>query len=61
MGKATEVQERLNRWIVAVNRKEWQPKEGTRICSVHFISGLIVLTAVLVLGSSLKSKTSSPD
>ncbi|XP_048834736.1 uncharacterized protein LOC125709837 [Brienomyrus brachyistius] len=31
--------ERKQRWIAAVNREGWQPNEGSRLCSTHFISG----------------------
>ena len=26
-------------WVQAVKRKNWQPKEHSRLCSKHFISG----------------------
>jgi len=32
--------DRLHKWMIAVNRRDWQPNEGTRICSDHFITGL---------------------
>ncbi|KPP64939.1 hypothetical protein Z043_116671, partial [Scleropages formosus] len=31
--------ERKQRWIAAVNRQGWQPNDGSRLCSTHFISG----------------------
>ena len=27
------------KWIAAINRKNWTPTEGTRLCSDHFTSG----------------------
>ena len=33
-------------WINAIRRKNWTPSESSRVCSVHFLSGkLIVLKA----------------
>ena len=31
--------DRRNKWIAAVNRKNWYPTEHTVICSEHFIDG----------------------
>jgi len=31
--------ERRERWIAAVNRKDWAPTNYTWICSQHFVSG----------------------
>ena len=31
--------EKRQRWIVAVNRKDWSPRKHTRICGQHFVSG----------------------
>ena len=31
-----------NEWIQRINRKDWQPRYDTRICSVHFIDPDIV-------------------
>ncbi|XP_059895294.1 uncharacterized protein LOC132448209 isoform X1 [Gadus macrocephalus] len=31
--------ERKQRWVDAVNRQGWQPNDGSRLCSSHFISG----------------------
>ncbi|KAJ3592460.1 hypothetical protein NHX12_007587 [Muraenolepis orangiensis] len=31
--------ERKRRWVDAVNRQGWQPNDGSRLCSTHFISG----------------------
>ncbi|KAG7256454.1 hypothetical protein CRUP_001582 [Coryphaenoides rupestris] len=31
--------ERKQRWVDAVNREGWQPNDGSRLCSTHFISG----------------------
>ena len=27
------------KWIAAINRKNWTPTEGTRLCSDHFTTG----------------------
>ena len=31
--------DRRNKWIAAVNRKDWYPTEHMAICSEHFIHG----------------------
>ncbi len=31
--------DRKRRWVAAVNRKDWQPGESSRVCSAHFVSG----------------------
>ena len=31
--------DRRNRWVAAVNRKDWNPTEYTWICSAHFVGG----------------------
>ncbi len=31
--------ERKPRWVAAINRKDWQPGESSRVCSAHFMSG----------------------
>lgn len=33
--------DRKQRWIAAVNREGWVPNEGSRLCSTHFISGML--------------------
>ncbi|XP_028291655.1 uncharacterized protein LOC114454923 isoform X2 [Gouania willdenowi] len=30
--------ERKQRWVAAVNREGWEPNDGSRLCSTHFIS-----------------------
>ena len=30
------------KWITAINRKNWTPTEGTRLCSDHFTSGKLL-------------------
>lgn len=40
--------ERKQRWVDAVNREGWQPNDGSRLCSTHFISGM--MTALVGVG-----------
>ena len=34
--------ERRRRWIAAIRRVRWQPTEETRLCGLHFVSGMLV-------------------
>jgi len=48
LGKTAEASQRLHKWIVVANRKDWQLNEGTWICSEHFISGMQLLWRCIV-------------
>ena len=30
-------------WIASINRKDWVPSGNSRVCSAHFISGILLL------------------
>ena len=36
--------ERRRRWVAAIRRVKWQPNEGTRLCGLHFVSGILHFT-----------------
>ena len=40
--------EKLQKWLSAIRRKDWEPNHGTRICSDHFISGKNMVLLVVV-------------
>ena len=35
--------DRCVKWVAAVNRKNWAPKQHTRICNEHFRTGLYMV------------------
>jgi len=33
--------QRRNKWISAINRKNWEPRDNDRVCGKHFLSGTV--------------------
>ena len=53
--------EQKEKWIAAINRKNWQPSNSSRICSTHFISGKLSSDRLLPdFAPTLFSFTQSP-
>ena len=47
---------RRQKWIASIKRDGWQPAKSSRVCSAHFISGLIYYTPLKTfLGNILKN------
>lgn len=38
-----KVNDRRDKWIAAISRKNWTPTDNDRLCSKHFISGKLNL------------------
>lgn len=45
-------------WTRNINRKDWNPGPGARVCSAHFISATLFNAVVTLISPSLSDKMS---